>query len=68
MMKTWLVVLYLGKSVAVATSFNGPGLCASKIEDRDWLRPAVAVTGRPIEDVTFDCIQSKNRPAVGKTR
>jgi hypothetical protein len=67
-MKTWLVVLYLGKSVAVAASFNGAGLCASKIEDRDRLRPAAALTGRAIENVTFDCIQSKTRPAVGETR
>jgi hypothetical protein len=67
-MKTWLVVLYLGKSVAVAASFGAPVVCASKIEDRDWLRPAVAAIGRRVEDVTLDCIQSRSRPAIGETR
>ena len=55
-MKTWLVVLYLGKSVAVAASFGAPGLCASKTEDCDWLRPAAAAAGRAVEDVTLDCV------------
>jgi len=67
-MKTWLVVLYLGKSVAVAASFGAPGLCASKTEDRDWLRPVVAAAGRDVEDVTLDCVRSRSRPTIGEAR
>ena len=67
-MKTWLVVLYLGKSVAVAASFGAPGLCASKTEDCDWLRPAAAAAGRAVEDVTLDCVRSRSRPTIGEAR
>jgi hypothetical protein len=67
-MKTWLVVLYLGKSVAVAATFGAPAVCTSKIEDRDWVRPAVAAIGRTVEDVTLDCIKSRSRPGIGETR
>lgn len=69
-MKTWLVLLFLGKSIAVIGPLEGDlQQCRDAINnDRTQFAMFAERAGRAIEDVTLDCVRSRTRPTIGEQR
>lgn len=67
-MRTWLIVLYLGQSVAVVgpldVDLRG---CFAMADDRELLRNVLPIE-YPIEDITLDCVRARRRPGTGEQR
>lgn len=66
-MKTWLVILYLGKSVGVfgPLASGMPG-CIVLSHHRKQLESEIRQSGHSRE--TLDCVQANRKPALGERR
>lgn len=70
-MKTFIVILYLGKSVGVVGPFGSSlDMCRDSLQDRQWLEPFMVAQSVPyaLGDVTLDCVLDVGTPKVGEER
>jgi hypothetical protein len=69
-MKTWLALLFLGKSIAVIGPLEDDlQACRDAIaNDRAQFAMFAERAGHSIEDVTLDCVRARRRPAIGEQR
>lgn len=68
-MKTWIVVLYLGRSINVIGPFyDDIPTCRDSIADRQQFHMFSEQAGHTIEEVTLDCVRSRTRPLIGEQR
>lgn len=67
-MKTWLVILHLGRVVG-AMPFDGDVReCRDAAEDREWLLPRIEAAGYDVDAVTLDCVRISRPPPIGEDR